>query len=184
MVVAVLPLWVCATHKAQAQTPLWLAAKLQNAPSWGSHKLCPPRDSASHPVSRAVNPFKHFTVKKACSKRTYPIVNCSLPCTVSGTWGPWQGCPEKFPQPKGRTPAARLLTTFSQLPTLRTRQGPGQAVSHRSCGHQTAARTPRRVRAPLFGFRKIHLYGKSKKSTHGHQTQIQICSTFLQPGLI
>ena len=31
-------------------------------------------------------------------------------------------------------------------------------------------RTPDRARGPLFIFRKIHLYGKTKKSTHGHQT--------------
>jgi len=31
-------------------------------------------------------------------------------------------------------------------------------------------RTPDRARGPLFIFRKIHLYGKFKKSTHGHQT--------------
>lgn len=29
-------------------------------------------------------------------------------------------------------------------------------------------RTPGRLRGPLFIFRKIHLYGKTKKSTHGH----------------
>jgi hypothetical protein len=31
-------------------------------------------------------------------------------------------------------------------------------------------RTSDRARGPLFIFRKIHLYGKTKKSTHGHQT--------------
>jgi len=31
-------------------------------------------------------------------------------------------------------------------------------------------RTPDGVRGPLFIFRKIHLYGKTKKSTHDHQT--------------
>jgi hypothetical protein len=31
-------------------------------------------------------------------------------------------------------------------------------------------RTPGIARGPLFIFRKIHLYGKTKKSTHGHQT--------------
>lgn len=31
--------------------------------------------------------------------------------------------------------------------------------------------TPPRVPGPLFIFRKIHLYGKTKKSTHGHTTQ-------------
>ena len=38
--------------------------------------------------------------------------------------------------------------------------------------------TPGRVRGPLFIFRKIHLYGKTKKSTHGHQTTKPSCTHF------
>ena len=45
------------------------------------------------------------------------------------------------------------------------------------------ADTPDRARAPLFIFRKIHLYGKTKKSTHGHQNQKPYCTHFSQPGL-
>jgi hypothetical protein len=37
-------------------------------------------------------------------------------------------------------------------------------------------RTPDRVRGLLFIFRKIHLYGKTKKSTHGHQTTKPFCT--------
>lgn len=36
--------------------------------------------------------------------------------------------------------------------------------------------TPARLRGPLFLFRKIHLYGKTKKSTHGHQTTKPSCT--------
>ena len=37
-------------------------------------------------------------------------------------------------------------------------------------------RTPDRARGPLLIFRKIHLYGKTKKSTHGHQTTKPFCT--------
>ena len=39
-------------------------------------------------------------------------------------------------------------------------------------------RTPERARGPLLIFRKIHLYGKTKKSTHGHQTTKPFCTHF------
>ena len=39
-------------------------------------------------------------------------------------------------------------------------------------------RTPGRARGPLLIFRKIHLYGKTKKSTHGHQTTKPFCTHF------
>ena len=39
-----------------------------------------------------------------------------------------------------------------------------------STGQRPTPRTPEQARVPLLIFRKIHLYGKSKKSTHGHQT--------------
>lgn len=44
--------------------------------------------------------------------------------------------------------------------------------------------SPDPARAPLFFFRKIHLYGKTKKSTHGHQNQKPYCTHFFEPGLI
>jgi len=40
--------------------------------------------------------------------------------------------------------------------------------------------TPGSVRGPLFIFRKIHLYGKTKKSTHGHQTVKPSCTNFVE----
>lgn len=40
-------------------------------------------------------------------------------------------------------------------------------------------RTPDRARGPLLIFRKIRLYGKTKKSTHGHQTAKPFCTHFL-----
>jgi hypothetical protein len=43
-------------------------------------------------------------------------------------------------------------------------------------------RTPDRARGPLFIFRKIHLYGKTKKSTHGHQTAKPFCTHFWAAG--
>jgi hypothetical protein len=41
-------------------------------------------------------------------------------------------------------------------------------------------RTPELPRGPLFIFRKIHLYGKTKKSTHGHQTTKPFCTHFFK----
>lgn len=41
-------------------------------------------------------------------------------------------------------------------------------------------RTPELPRGPLFIFRKIHLYGKTKKSTHGHQTTKPFCTLFFK----
>src|ERR1700753_2281518 len=35
---------------------------------------------------------------------------------------------------------------------------------------------PPGARGPLFIFRKIHLYGKTKKSTHGHTNEKPICT--------
>jgi len=40
------------------------------------------------------------------------------------------------------------------------------------------SRTRELPRGPLFIFRKIHLYGKTKKSTHGHQTTKPFCTHF------
>ena len=36
------------------------------------------------------------------------------------------------------------------------------------------------ARGPLSVFRKIHLYGKTKKSTHGHQTTKPFCTHFFK----
>ena len=43
-------------------------------------------------------------------------------------------------------------------------------------------RTPGTARGPRFIFRKIHLYGKTKKSTHGHQTTLPKCTNFWERG--
>jgi hypothetical protein len=41
-------------------------------------------------------------------------------------------------------------------------------------------RTPEPARGPLFIFRKILNYGKTKKSTHGHQTTKPFCTHFFK----
>jgi hypothetical protein len=50
--------------------------------------------------------------------------------------------------------------------------------THKTCGDVGAARSPVHVRAPLPAFRRNYLGAKAKKSTHGHQTQSSICTTF------
>ncbi len=75
----------------------------------------------------------------------------------------------------------RPLTTRRFLPTLRAPRGdlpPGAAPSgpqslppHRRTGGVGGAATPPRARGPLSASRKIHLYGETKKSTHGHPAQ-------------
>jgi hypothetical protein len=50
--------------------------------------------------------------------------------------------------------------------------------THKTCGDVGAARSPVHVRAPLSAFRRNYLGAKAKKSTHGHQTQGPICTTF------
>lgn len=77
---------------------------------------------------------------------------------------------------QGRSPAARLLTTFSVLPTLHRAPGPGQAASHRSSRREGVPGTRHRPRAPELGSRRADLYGKQEKSTHGHQTLKPILS--------
>ena len=52
------------------------------------------------------------------------------------------------------------------------------APSHIPTDGLFVGRTPDRARGPLFAFRKIHLYGKTKKSTHGHQTAKPFCTHF------
>ena len=54
------------------------------------------------------------------------------------------------------------------------------APSHIPTDGLLVGRTPDRARGPLFIFRKIHLYGKTKKSTHGHQTAKPFCTHFFQ----
>jgi hypothetical protein len=61
----------------------------------------------------------------------------------------WKGAPQLCPTLSGR---AALLPSHIPSETI------------------LVGRTPDRARGPLFIFRKIHLYGKFKKSTHGHQT--------------
>jgi hypothetical protein len=50
--------------------------------------------------------------------------------------------------------------------------------SHIPTDHIGGPGPPAGARGPLFIFRKIHLYGKSKKSTHGHTTQTPTCTNF------
>lgn len=69
----------------------------------------------------------------------------------------------------------RLLITFCFLHTLDGKSGSTGQLCDRS--------TPRQVRVPLFGKNRLVLYGKSKKSTHGHQTTGPFRHAFSQPGL-
>jgi hypothetical protein len=59
-------------------------------------------------------------------------------------------------------------------PFYRRRSRPADAFasapSHIPSDRLLAGSTPRRLPGPLSNFRKIHLYGKTKKSTHGHTT--------------
>jgi hypothetical protein len=47
--------------------------------------------------------------------------------------------------------------------------------SHKGTDLFLAARTPAAGSGPANDFRKIHLYGKTEKPTHGHQTTGTIC---------
>jgi hypothetical protein len=76
---------------------------------------------------------------------------------------------EKLLSTKRPPSIPRLLTRIQLLPTRDLALGPGRA-SHRSSDGFPVGGTPGRARGPLLIFRKIHLYGKTKKSTHGHQT--------------
>lgn len=53
---------------------------------------------------------------------------------------------------------------------------------HRPSATKTGARTPDWVRVPLCIFRKIHLYAKSKKPTHDHQTVTPFGTHFFDLG--
>jgi len=67
----------------------------------------------------------------------------------------------------------RLTGPLRVLRRLETPTVSGRALSppsHIPTDGLLVGRTPGRARGPLFIFRKIHLYGKTKKSTHGHQT--------------
>lgn len=84
-----------------------------------------------------------------------------------------------FPPSKETRSTARLLTTFLLLPTLQSLDGPAWPVGsalHIPTDQLPVRGTPDGARAPLFIFRKIHLYGETKKSTHGHQDQIPYCT--------
>jgi hypothetical protein len=72
-----------------------------------------------------------------------------------------RGCSSGFPSP------------FQARPDLLPSHIPSETV--------LVGRTPELPRGPLFIFRKIHLYGKTKKSTHGHQTTKPFCTHFFFP---
>src|SRR4029434_10026353 len=84
--------------------------------------------------------------------------------------------------PKKSTAPPRALTTFLILPTLQFWSGPRPARSppHIPTDGLSVGCTPDRARGPLSAFRKIHLYGKTKKSTHGHQTAKPFCTHFFK----
>jgi hypothetical protein len=71
-----------------------------------------------------------------------------------------RGCSSGFPSP------------FQARPDLLPSHIPSETV--------LVGRTPELPRGPLFIFRKIHLYGKTKKSTHGHQTTKPFCTHFFK----
>jgi len=55
-----------------------------------------------------------------------------------------------------------------------------RGVPHVPTGGVLVGPTPDRARARVNGFRKIHLYGKTKKSTHGHTNPKPFCTRFFQ----
>jgi hypothetical protein len=65
-----------------------------------------------------------------------------------------------------------LSSPFQARPDLLPSHIPSETV--------LVGRTPELPRGPLFIFRKIHLYGKTKKSTHGHQTTKPFCTHFFK----
>ncbi len=65
-----------------------------------------------------------------------------------------------------------LSSPFQARPDLLPSHIPSETV--------LVGRTPGLPREPLFIFRKIHLYGKTKKSTHGHQTTKPFCTHFFK----
>ena len=67
---------------------------------------------------------------------------------------------------------ARFVRPFQARPALPPSHIPSETV--------LVGRTPEPARGPLFIFRKIHLYGKTKKSTHGHQTTKPFCTHFFK----
>jgi hypothetical protein len=76
----------------------------------------------------------------------------------------------------------RPLTTHQLLPTREFSAGPSQAsLPYIPTDGLLVGCTPGRARGPLFIFRKIHLYGKTKKSTHGHQTAKPLRTHFPEP---
>jgi hypothetical protein len=68
-----------------------------------------------------------------------------------------------------------LSSPFQARPDLLPSHIPSETI--------LVGRTPELPRGPLFIFRKIHLYGKTKKSTHGHQTTKPFCTHFSFPAV-
>src|SRR6478735_4929412 len=66
------------------------------------------------------------------------------------------------------------------LQRLRLSPSAPAPLSHRCTDPHLPSCTPRSAPGPLLIFRKIHLYGKSKKSTHDHQTARPIYMTFFE----
>jgi len=56
-------------------------------------------------------------------------------------------------------------------------------LPHKTTGHYCGSLSPPQVRWPLFPNFGPDLYGKSKKSTHGHQNVKPFGPTFYEPGL-
>jgi hypothetical protein len=87
--------------------------------------------------------------------------------------------PLETPPIPGRLPSPRLLTTFYFLHTLKCS---ADCPLCRTTGHHCGFLMPPQVQWPLFLRFRLDLYGKSKKSTHGHQNVNPSGLTFFAAG--
>ena len=107
------------------------------------------------------------------------------PAGEAGACKPVQGATQWLSARSGTdsTVAQRLsgLLRGFQLPGVVRRSCLSAAAllpSHIPSDGLLVGRTPDRARGPLLIFRKILNYGKTKKSTHGHQTTKPFCTHF------
>lgn len=84
-------------------------------------------------------------------------------------------CVRFWPGFPGGPGAADRLSSCSSCPAALSTAF-AAAPSHIPSDPLLARSTPRRARGPILIFRKIHLYGETKKSTHGHTTAQPTCT--------
>lgn len=144
----------------------------------------------TYPIVKVEEIFKYFQVPRATlhhargrslgSGRDVLAYPTPAPTPLHGeSSSAYPASTEIFPPSKETRSTARLLTTFLLLPTLQSLDGPSWPVGsalHIPTDQLPVRGTPDGARAPLFIFRKIHLYGETKKSTHGHRTQKPHCT--------